>query len=78
MESETALVYLDEAGIALSGGSACSSRSLEPSHVLLAIGCERELAFGSLRVSLGRATMERDIDVLLEKLDDLMHDRTLS
>lgn len=78
MESETALVYLDEAGIALSGGSACSSRSLEPSHVLLAIGCDRDLAFGSLRVSLGRATSERDIDVLLQKLEDLMRDRTLS
>jgi cysteine desulfurase len=55
-------------GIATSTGSACSSKSLDPSHVLLAIGLKHEEAHGSLRVSLGRFTTETDVDYFLEKL----------
>jgi cysteine desulfurase len=55
-------------GIAASTGSACTSTSLEPSHVLLAIGLPHELAHGSLRITMGRWTKEEDIDYLLENL----------
>jgi cysteine desulfurase len=60
------LLQLDNKGIAVSTGSACSSGSLEPSHVLLSIGCPPEIAHGSLRVSLGRYTTEADIDYFLD------------
>ena len=60
------LLQLDNKGIAVSTGSACSSGSLEPSHVLLSIGCPPEIAHGSLRISLGRFTTESDIDYFLE------------
>ena len=62
------LLSLDLLGIACSTGSACTSSSLEPSHVLLAIGLDHETAHGSLRITLGRWTKESDIDYLLEKL----------
>ena len=68
VEGEAMLLHLDAAGIAVSTGSACSSGSLKPSHVLLSIGCPVEFAHGSLRVSLGRYTTEADIDYLLETL----------
>ena len=68
VEGEAMLLHLDAAGIAVSTGSACSSGSLKPSHVLLAIGCPVEFAHGSLRVSLGRYTTAEDIDYLLETL----------
>jgi cysteine desulfurase len=68
VEGESMLLQLDNKGIAVSTGSACSSGSLEPSHVLLAIGCPAEIAHGSLRVSVGRFTTEADIDYLLEQL----------
>ena len=55
-------------GIAGSTGSACTSSSLEPSHVLLAIGLNHETAHGSLRITMGRWTTESDIDYFLEKL----------
>lgn len=64
-ESETLILQLDLAGFAVAGGSACSSHSLEPSKVLLALGLERDLALGSLRVSLGRSTTEQDVDDFL-------------
>jgi cysteine desulfurase len=66
VEGEAMLLQLDNKGIAVSTGSACSSGSLEPSHVLLAIGCPPELAHGSLRVSLGRMTKSEDVDYFLE------------
>jgi cysteine desulfurase len=66
VEGEAMLLQLDNKGIAVSTGSACSSGSLEPSHVLLAIGCPPELAHGSLRLSLGRMTKPEDIDYFLE------------
>jgi cysteine desulfurase len=62
------LLSLDMLGIACSTGSACTSSSLEPSHVLLAIGLDHGTAHGSLRITLGRWTTEGDIDYLLEKL----------
>jgi len=68
IEGESILLSLDMLGIACSTGSACTSSSLEPSHVLLAIGLNHETAHGSLRITLGRWTLERDIDYLLEKL----------
>ena len=68
IEGESMLLSLDMEGIAASTGSACSSSTLEPSHVLLAIGLPHEIAHGSLRFSLGRWTTDEDIDRLLETL----------
>lgn len=68
VEGESMLLQLDNSGIAVSTGSACSSGSLEPSHVLLAIGCPQELAHGSLRVTVGRHTTEEDVDTFLAAL----------
>jgi cysteine desulfurase len=68
VEGEAMLLHLDAAGIAVSTGSACSSGSLTPSHVLLAIGCPVEFAHGSLRVSLGRFTTPEDVEYLLDTL----------
>lgn len=62
MESETLILRLDIAGFAVSGGSACSTGSLDPSHVLTALGIPRDRALGSLRVSMGRYTTEDDIE----------------
>jgi cysteine desulfurase len=68
IEGESLLLNLDLLGIAASTGSACTSSSLEPSHVLLAIGLSPEIAHGSIRFTLGRWTEEEDIDYLLEQL----------
>lgn len=68
VEGEGLLLSLDMLGIACSTGSACSSASLEPSHVLMALGLPHELAHGSLRFSLGRRTTAADIDRLLAVL----------
>ncbi|MFA6349744.1 MAG: aminotransferase class V-fold PLP-dependent enzyme, partial [Candidatus Omnitrophota bacterium] len=68
IEGESILLNLDMLGIAASTGSACTSTSLEPSHVLLAIGLPHELAHGSLRITLGRWTKEEDIIYLLDNL----------
>ncbi len=68
VEGESMLLNLDLEGICVSTGSACSSSSLEPSHVLLATGLSPEQAHGSLRFSLGRWTTEEDIDRVLEVL----------
>ncbi|MFW9866924.1 MAG: cysteine desulfurase family protein [Candidatus Thorarchaeota archaeon] len=68
IEGESIILDLDMDGIAASTGSACSSKSLDPSHVLLAIGLKPEEAHGSLRVSLGRFTTEEDVDYFLKKL----------
>ena len=61
-ESEAMLMHLDLAGIAVSGGSACSTGAIEPSHVLVAMGVPRELALGTLRFSLGHDSTAADID----------------
>jgi len=68
IEGESLILNLDMEGIACSTGSACTSSSLEPSHVLLAIGRSPEIAHGSLRFSLGRFTQESDIEFTLEVL----------
>ena len=68
VEGESILLGLDFKGIAASSGSACTSASLEPSHVLLAMGQEPELAVGSVRFSLGRDTTDEDITDVLEAL----------
>jgi cysteine desulfurase len=69
MTSETLLIALDLAGIAVSSGSACSSGKVQPSHVLLAMGVEPDLAKGALRVSLGAENTDRDIEAFCEALD---------
>ena len=72
IEGESILLNLDMLGIAASTGSACTSTSLEPSHVLLAIGLSHEIAHGSLRFTLGRWTEEADIDYLLKHLPQVV------
>ncbi len=62
------LLWLDDEGICASTGSACTSGSLEPSHVLLATGLPVEISHGSLRLTLGDVNTEEDIDVVLEVL----------
>ena len=66
VEAESLLIALDLAGIAVSAGSACSSGSTEPSHVLLAMGIDPLLCQSALRISLGKANTEEDIDYALE------------
>ena len=68
IEGESILLLLDLNGIAASSGSACTSGSLDPSHVLLAMGMPHEIAHGSLRLSLGDETTEEEIDYVLETL----------
>ena len=72
IEGESILLNLDLLGIAASTGSACTSSSLEPSHVLLAIGLPHEIAHGSLRISMGRWTKEEDVDYLLVVLPKIV------
>lgn len=66
------LLNLDMLGIAASSGSACTSGSLDPSHVLLAIGLPHEIAHGSLRFTLGKYTTEAEIDYVLEHLPKII------
>ena len=72
VEGESILLMLDQAGICASSGSACSSGSLDPSHVLLATGLPHEIAHGSLRLTLGEANTDDDIDYVLEKLPGII------
>lgn len=72
VEGESLLLKLDMLGICASSGSACTSGSLEPSHVLLSIGLPHELAHGSVRFSVGRGTKESDIDYVLESLPPIV------
>lgn len=72
IEGESLIIRLDLEGIACSTGSACSSIKLEPSYVLLALGLKPEEAHGSLRISLGRQTTEKDIDYVLKKLPKII------
>ncbi|MCR4278316.1 MAG: aminotransferase class V-fold PLP-dependent enzyme, partial [bacterium] len=66
IEGEAAILYLDAEGIYASTGSACASLSLDPSHVILAIGMSYEAAHGSIRFSLGRETTLKDIDRVIQ------------
>ncbi|MCI5970869.1 MAG: aminotransferase class V-fold PLP-dependent enzyme, partial [Oscillospiraceae bacterium] len=72
IEGESLLLMLDMKNIAASSGSACTSGSLDPSHVLLAIGLEHEVAHGSLRISLGIQNTKEEIDVLLRELPKIV------
>lgn len=72
IEGESLVIQLDLEGIAASTGSACSSEKLEPSHVLLGIGLKPQEAHGSLRLSLGRWTSEKEIDRVLEVLPKIV------
>lgn len=72
IEGESMLLNLDLAGICASSGSACTSASLEPSHVLLAMGIPPEVAHGSLRLTLGRENTEEDVDYVLEILPGIV------
>ena len=68
IEGESLLIMLDMQGFCASSGSACTSGSLDPSHVLLAIGLPHEIAHGSLRISIGESTVKDDLDKLVESL----------
>jgi len=72
IEGESMLLWLDDAGICASTGSACTSGSLEPSHVLLATGLPVEISHGSLRLTLGDANTEADVDVVIEVLPKIV------
>jgi cysteine desulfurase len=72
VEGEALLLRLDEKGIALSTGSACSSKSLEPSHVLSAIGLKPEQAHGSLRITLGKDNTDQDADYVIEQIKNIV------
>ncbi len=72
IHGEELLLKLDEKGICASAGSACSSGTPSPSHVLLAIGLKPELAYGSLRITLGEENTKEDIDFLIEQLAEII------
>ena len=79
VEGESLLIMLDMKGICASSGSACTSGSLDPSHVLLAIGLPHEIAHGSLRMSIGADTTKEDIDYTIDQLKEIVaHLRSMS
>ena len=69
------MLDLDAKGISASTGSACSSESLDPSHVLLALGLKHEMAHGSLRFTIGRLTDDKQIDYVLDVLPEIVAKR---
>ena len=73
IEGEGLLLNLDLKGICASSGSACTSGSLDPSHVLLAIGLKHEIAHGSLRISIGKYNTKEEIDFLVESLVEIVN-----
>ncbi len=73
IEGESILFSLDLEGIAVSSGSACSSGSLDPSHVLLAIGVEEAIAHGSIRFSFGKENTKEEIDYVVDKLKEIIN-----
>lgn len=72
IEGESVLLMLDAMGICASSGSACTSGSLDPSHVLLAIGLPHEIAHGSLRLSIGDGTTEEEVDYVLKTVPSIV------
>ena len=72
VEGEAMLLYLNEYGIEAATGSACDSETLDPSHVIVALGLPYEFAHGSMRFTLGRRTTKADIDYLLEILSPIV------
>lgn len=75
IEGETLLLDLDDGGVFASTGSACASASLDPSHVLMAIGLSHEMAHGSVRLTLGRDSSDEDVDRVLELLPRIVERR---
>lgn len=73
LESETLILRFDMRGFGVSGGSACSSHSLEPSHVLRAIGIDADGAHGALRISMGRYTTAEDVQAFLDAIDSVLN-----
>lgn len=79
VEGESLLLMLDNYGICASSGSACTSGSLDPSHVLLAIGLPHEIAHGSLRMTLSEETTMEDVDFVVDRLKEIVaHLRSMS
>ncbi|MFZ6015409.1 MAG: cysteine desulfurase family protein [Patescibacteria group bacterium] len=72
IEGEAAMLYLDAKGVYCSTGSACASTSLDPSHVILALGMSYEAAHGSLRFTLGKSTKVKDIDYVIKVMPDIV------
>ncbi len=72
VEGESILLHLDQVGVAASSGSACTSGSLEPSHVLMAMGFPHEVAHGSLRLTLGKESTDEDVDYVLDVLPGII------
>lgn len=72
IEGESLLIMLDMEGICASSGSACTSGSLDPSHVLLAIGLPHEIAHGSLRLTISEETTKEDVDFVVEKIKGIV------
>jgi cysteine desulfurase len=72
IEGESLLLHLDSKGIGVSTGSACSSQSLEPSHVLLAIGLKHEIAHGTIRFTLSKYNTEKEIDYVIKSVKDVV------
>ena len=72
IEGESLLIMLDMKGICASSGSACTSGSLDPSHVLLAIGLPHEIAHGSLRMTLDEGTTKEDVDYVVDNLKEIV------
>ncbi len=72
IEGESLLLWLDAKGVAASSGSACTSGSLDPSHVLLALGLPHEIAHGSLRLSLGADNTEEEVDHILKVVPEVV------
>ena len=72
VEGESLLLMLDQAGICASSGSACTSGSLDPSHVLLAIGLKHEIAHGSLRLTLSADNTREEVDYVVDKLKEIV------
>ena len=72
VEGESLLIMLDMRGICASSGSACTSGSLDPSHVLLAIGLPHEIAHGSLRMTLSEETTKEELDTTVEAIKEIV------
>ena len=72
IEGESMLIMLDQKGICASSGSACTSGSLDPSHVLLAIGLPHEIAHGSLRMTLSEETTKEDMDYVVDSIKQIV------
>ena len=72
IEGESLLLLLDDKGIQASSGSACTSGSLDPSHVLLAIGRVHDVAHGSLRLTIGEDTTDEEIDYIVQSVKEIV------